>query len=120
MPSNWPADLPQNLLVDGYAQAIGDGRLSTKPDAGPPMTRLRTNAVAEPLSGNFPPMTGEQLVTMRAFVKTDLAGGSLPFMLPDPLGGDPLLVKFTDDGLPSWNARRRNRYSVSVKLWILP
>lgn len=120
MPDSWPSDLPQPFLVDNYGQAIGDGRLISKPDAGPPLVRQRTTSMPDSVQGQFI-ATKAQIESLKIFVKTTLARGSLPFLLPDPeLGSEPLLVMFADDGLPSWDASRRDRYLVTVKLWIMP
>ncbi|MFU0504005.1 hypothetical protein [Pseudaminobacter sp. NGMCC 1.201702] len=61
----WPASLPQYLLRDGYSGGLGDGRIRSRPDAGPPKVRPRSSAMPEPLQGRMM-MTGAQLAVLEA------------------------------------------------------
>lgn len=116
----WPAELPQNIRVDGYSENLGDGRISTKPDAGPPMSRRRSTAVPRPLAHQAR-LNGEQLEVLLNFSNVTLLGGSLPFTIPPTRGGGaPWLVKFDEGGLPSWVAQRNGFYLVSMRLLVLP
>lgn len=114
----WPAALPQHLLVDGYTQGLGDGRLRSRNDAGPAKVRRRSSAMPGPLQGRMD-MSGAQLADMRAFVESTLIGGTLVFTFPDPVTGGALLVRFATN-LPSWTSRGPDIWTVSLDLEVLP
>lgn len=114
----WPATLPQYMLVDGYAQGLGDGRLRSQTDAGPAKVRRRSSAMPKPLQGRMI-MDGAQLADLQTFVDMTLMGGSLTFTFPDPVTGSSVLVRFSAD-LPSWQSRGADNWFVSLDLEILP
>ncbi|KGT75791.1 hypothetical protein MA20_31840 [Bradyrhizobium japonicum] len=115
----WPVSLPQKFLVDGFSEQLGDGVLEYAPDAGPTLTRRRSTAAPRPLSGNME-MTSAQLAALKTFYEVTIINGSLPFTLPDPLGGADLLVKFQKGGQPKWSALGGDYFTVVLVLWILP
>lgn len=93
----WPQDLPQRVLAEGYQESLGEGRLSTPMDVGPPKSRRRFSHVPDPVTASFR-CTLDQKERLKRFWRDDLAGGSRLFILPDPsLNGVPLL---TDEGEP--------------------
>lgn len=93
----WPAELPPPNR-SGFSLESGDGRLRSRTDAGPPRFRRRYSATAAPVQLTVD-LTRPQLGRFDAFLAEDLAGGSLPFLMPDPLshgwalltGGEELL-----------------------------
>lgn len=115
----WPDTLPQHFDRQGFALAEGDGRLKSPTDTGPGKMRRRSTAIADPMQGRMS-MRLAQILALRAFLKTDLAKGSLPFWLPDPMGGDPLLVRFADEGLPQYQNVAGDLWTASFKLEVLP
>lgn len=115
----WPGTLPQKVLVEGYAEGVGDGLLEYQPDTGPPITRRRTSASPRPLTVTFE-LTSAQIATLRTFFDTTLLGGSLPFTFPGVIEGSTYLVKFQKDGLPRWTALGGDYFSVAISLWVLP
>jgi hypothetical protein len=118
MPDVWPISLPDSFTFESYGEGIADGRLRSQTDTGPGKIRPRSSAMPEPLSGQMA-MTGAQLETLRTFVKTTIAGGSLPFLFKSQRGGAQILVRFGDE-LPSWQRQGAGRYLVSLKLEIMP
>lgn len=116
MADNWPSTLPQRLIVQGYMQGLGDGRLRTQMDSGPAKVRLRSKMPA-PLAGTIR-MSSAQVLEARAFVEDTLLGGTLPFGLPDPLTRERLLVRFVD--LPSWSCVGGDWYDFAMSLEVLP
>lgn len=78
----WPPDLPQRLIQENYQQALGEGRLRTAMDAGPPKSRRRFSAVPKPISGQFFG-TADAFARLERFWNEDTAGGTLPFLIPD-------------------------------------
>jgi len=114
----WPASLPSYLLVDGYSEGIGDGRVRSQTDMGPPKVRRRSSAMPKTLQGRML-MTGAQLATLQSFVETTLVGGSLPFTFTDPVTRGSILVRFAGS-LPSWTGRGGDTYAVALELEVLP
>lgn len=119
MPDVWPVSLPQELMRAGNSGGLGDGLIETQPDSGPPTSRPRFSAIAEPLAGAMN-MTTAQLAALKTFYKTTLAQGALPFTFPDPLGGDDILVKFPKGSQPTWQEVAPDTYRVAISLLILP
>jgi len=119
MPEIWPAGLPQNVLVSGYSEQMGDGVIEYAPDSGPTITRAGTSAAPRPMAMAFE-ATSAQISILMTFVQTTLLGGSLPFSLPAPVGGGTYLVKFQKGYLPKWTALGGDTYNVAASLWILP
>ena len=115
---SWPDTLPQRYRVDGNQMGMGDGRLRSQTDTGPGKMRPRSSAVADPLAVTMR-MRSAQLDILKAFVRDDLAGGTLPFTIPVAIGGGTWLVRFADS-LPSWVNVGGDRYNVSLALEILP
>lgn len=118
MPDTWPGTLPQKMLVDGYGDGMGDGRLVSRMDAGPPQVRRRSSAMPRPLTGRMN-MTAAQIATLKTFVTTTLIGGTLSFNFPDPVGGATIEVMFAG-GLPQWANLGGDNYSVSLDLMVMP
>jgi hypothetical protein len=115
----WPGTLPQLVQIDGFSSGNADGRLSTNMDTGPAKMRRRTSASIRPLAATIQ-CTGAQLATLRTFVDTTLLGGSLPFTFPAPEDGSSLLVRFSDQGLPTWNNLGGDTWQAAFKLDVLP
>ncbi|KQZ31576.1 hypothetical protein ASD50_15005 [Mesorhizobium sp. Root552] len=118
MVASWPLTLPQYVLTEGYGSAFGDGRLRSQPDIGPPKVRSRSSAMPEPLQGKVV-MTTDQLASLRTFITTTLLKGTQPFTFPDPVTGDPILVRF-GDRLPSWSYFGHRKWTVDLSLEVMP
>lgn len=115
----WPVTLPQKMEVSGTSSGSADGRLRAKVDTGPAKVRRRTTASIRPLACRMI-CTDAQLADLRTFVDTTTAGGSLPFTFPPPEGGSDLLVRFDEQGLPTWTNISGPYWDVSFKLEVLP
>lgn len=118
MTAVWPGTLPQNLQVQGYSEAMRDGRLRTPTDSGAGKSRLRSTAVVAPVSGQFE-MTAAQWSTLMSFVMSDLRGGTLPFTFPAPLGGTAWLVRLGEN-MPSRTNLGGDAWMVTLQLEVLP
>lgn len=118
MPAAWPVGVPHCFTWDSFAQALGDGRLRSQTDTGPAKVRRRSSAMPAALMGSLV-MTYAQLATLRTFVDSALAGGSLPFTFPDQAGGSDLLVRFGEN-LPTWRRHGAGRVMVEIELEVLP
>jgi hypothetical protein len=117
--SAWPSGLPQNVLISGYQEGVGDGLLEYQPETGPTISRLRTSSSARPLTVNFE-LTSAQIAILRTFYGTTLLGGSLPFTFPGVTESATYLVKFQKSGIPKWTSLGGDYYSVTMSVWILP
>ncbi|MFG1364652.1 hypothetical protein [Xanthobacter versatilis] len=78
----WPTDLPQRVLVDGYSEGVGDGRLRQAMDAGPPKMRRRSSAATRPVRARLW-VDFDGMARLKRFWAEGVAGGSLPFLFPD-------------------------------------
>jgi hypothetical protein len=114
----WPASLPQVVLVDGFSQAIGDGRIRHKPDTGPAIVRRRSSAMPM-LMPCAVDVDDDQWDDLVEFGEVTLIGWTLPFTFPDPAGGAALLVRFGEQ-LPSRVAGVPGMWKVSLGLEVLP
>ncbi|MFG1340566.1 hypothetical protein [Xanthobacter autotrophicus] len=93
----WPSELMQRVLVDGYSEGFGDGRIRQAMDAGPPKVRRRFSAVTRPVRASIK-VDFDGIGRLNRFWTEETAGGALPFWFPDQTSdGLPLL---TADGVP--------------------
>lgn len=116
----WPGTLPQKFQKPAFALGSPDGRIASKPDTGPSRIRRRTSTSVTPFSGTIW-VTAAQAVILRDFIKTDLAGGTLPFTFPDPLEGADLLVRFDpSQALPSYDNLGGDQWEAVLRLEVLP
>lgn len=115
----WPLTLPQVVLADGFQQGLGETRRSASTDVGPGKIWKRTSAATRPMPSSIR-VTGSELDIFEAFVRDDLAEGSLPFTFPDPRGGSDLLVRIAPGSMPSWSTPGGDVWTVSIPLEILP
>ncbi|BBE74366.1 hypothetical protein [Oharaeibacter diazotrophicus] len=87
----YPDDLPRPLR-DGYGRVFPDGRARAQQDAGPPRSVRRFSSAAQRVS-LVTTLTRDQGARLLRFWVEDTAGGSLPFLMPDPTAhGWPLLT----------------------------
>lgn len=84
---SWPADLPQNILAQGYKGELPNNLLRTSMDVGPAQVRRRGTVATQPVTGNIL-VTPTELAALIAFYETTLLDGSLRFRWVDPLTGD--------------------------------
>ncbi|MCW5697378.1 MAG: hypothetical protein KIS96_11690 [Bauldia sp.] len=123
MAETWPSSLPQSLKLDDYEEKAPNMVLRSQTDMGPGKTRRRSSAVPSTLSGSMV-MTQAQLITLvgpdrrTGFFGTAIQGGADRFIFPDPWGGTPLLVRFTEP--PSWRAVGGGRFNVRLPLEAVP
>lgn len=115
--ATWPASLPLPLM-SGLSYAPRDQGITTQMQVGPPKRRRRSSAdvvdYAAPVQ-----FTGAQVATFRTFFSTTLAGGTLPFDLPDPTTGATVSMMFVG---PAVFTPMRAHEVVDERLWesVLP
>jgi len=80
----WPSDLPQAVLVDGFAYSQAEGRLTSRTDTGPGKARLMNSAAITPVRAQIR-VTPAQLARFRRFYSEDLGQGVNPFWMRDQI-----------------------------------
>lgn len=78
----WPSDLPQRFQREGYSRGFADGRLSTAMEAGPPKTRRRFSSAVKPVQVTLDERE-DAFARLERFFEEEVAGGTLPFLIPD-------------------------------------
>jgi hypothetical protein len=137
----WPLELPQRVLTDGYSEKARDGRMFSRTSAAPGKVRRRYSSAVLPVAAAII-VTYEQKSRLERFIDEEIAGGVLPFTMPDqthdglPLldgDGDPVLdgdgipilitanwlARFSENGLPQytpWGIQ----FMASFQLDVLP
>ena len=113
----WPAELPQQLFVNGYSQSFAETTIKSDMDAGPAKVRRRFTAGVEPVSGTML-LTETQLGYLRTFFVDTLLGGSLRFSWTKPPAHSTACeMRFTAP--PSWT-KVEGDYEVNLSLEVLP
>lgn len=113
----WPASLPQELLMDGYSQGLPDNLMRVDMDIGPAKTRRRATSAVEPVSGQML-MSAAQVATLGNFYLNTLLGGSLRFSWHRPEDNS-VAAEFRFASPPT-TAMRGGYFDVSLSLEILP
>lgn len=96
--TDWPTDLPQAFLRDGFGKKAADNIIRSPMAVGPAKIRRRSTAGVGEYNGSFR-MTEAQLQTFEAFWVSDLKQGSLTFRIPAPFSAAPggtALVRFKE------------------------
>jgi len=89
MTALWPAELPRPMR-QGYQHQLGEARLVTPIDAGPPRLRRRYSQMPA-IVGMTLDLSVDQALRLERFFFEEVKGGSLPFLMRDPeLDGLPL------------------------------
>ena len=117
---DWPSTLPQDLLREGYQEAIPDNRISDNFDIGPAGRRRRSTATPFSVTGKML-MSTAQWEDLKEFCVNTIVGMSLPFGFPEHGVSTPSewLVRFVE--APSRSAISVEGYwEVSIQLEVLP
>ncbi len=115
---DWPAGLPQNLLISGYSQSAADNLLRTPMDAGPAKVRRRFTSGVRQIQGDIL-VTSSQLSTFKTFYNTMLLYGTLRFNWTDP-DDQTTSVEMRFTAPPSWvPAGYGGHFRISMALEIL-
>ena len=115
--ANWPASLPQQVLLDGYGESAPDGALRTQMDAGPAKLRRRTTAVVRTVSGAVV-LDASQVATLDSFYLNSLSGGTLAFDWTHPRTLAAASFRFTAP--PAYVPIGGGHWRASLALEILP
>lgn len=84
----WPASLPQEPLLAGEQQDLGEQVIRTPMDVGPDKVRSRTTAGVDTFSIGLW-LDADQYVAFLTFYRTSINGGALAFLWKNPFTGNP-------------------------------
>ncbi|KKN90083.1 hypothetical protein LCGC14_0231960 [marine sediment metagenome] len=113
----WPANLPQNPLLEGYQEQAPNLSIRTQMDSGPAKVRKRFTSGVRSLVWNFI-LGSTEVDNLDAFYLTTIEGGSLSFTHTDPRTGT-TGVSYRIVEAPTY-VTFSNRFKTSLKLEMLP
>lgn len=112
----WPADLPQHVREEGYAEHPQDTTIRSPMDAGPAKVRRRFTAPIDTFDIEMI-LTPAQAETLREFCRDTLAGGSLEFDWLHPRTQEAVTMRFL---APPELSPADGFYSASISVEVLP
>lgn len=120
--ASWPASLPQLPARRQWTGGPQDSRVQFQPEYGPPITRRRTTADVRIYDGAWTQLSTAQRATFEAFYDEDLAGGTQPFVMLDPVTAEVARWRVVGDGsLPySFVAKGAGWHDLSMRMMRLP
>lgn len=94
----WPPYMPQTPVKDGasFGSPV-NAIIRTGMDVGPDKSRPRTTAAIETMRLVFRTIPTADLVAFKSWHRNSLAMGALAFSFTDPIGGQPITVRFASD-----------------------
>lgn len=107
----WPAELPQQMLIEGYNESPNKQKIRTEMDAAIAKQRPRFSTTTGPFTGGMV-MTDDQYNLFKEFFSITLGNGCLEFNMPKP--GNTIethVVRFT---LEDYQPTKRGLYWVVV------
>jgi len=118
----WPASLPQTPRRGAWSGGPQESRAQFQPDYGPPLIRRRTTADTFTYDATFPNLSTAERATFEAFWRDDLASGSRPFVMLDPVTQEPARWLIAGDGNVPWSmtAKGAGWHDLTLRLVRLP
>ena len=114
---DWPSNLPQEFLVDGYGEQPGMNVIKSQTDIGPAKQRRRSTCAPREIKGNIL-LSQDELAVFDVFYDETLLSGALRFAWVHPVKQDePVEMRFTERPVTSIKGMM---YNVSLSLEILP
>lgn len=96
----WPDDIPQSALIDGYDEEINTNTAEFTPEVGDPLMSLRASEESQDVKFNTL-MTYTQYDSLKAWRRTTLKSGTLPFQRKHPRNSSVTITAlFTSLGSP--------------------
>lgn len=117
MPIEWPSDLPDAVLEDGYAESMADNMIRSPMDVGPPKVRRRGTSAPRAIALRQL-LTTAQVANLETFYYSTTSGGSLAFTWEHPRTGSSSSMRFT--GPPAISPAGPGRWIASYGLEVLP
>lgn len=91
--AEWPLELPQRALINGYSESSTDQTISTQTAVGPSLTRRRYSTSVVKVTARYL-MNNAQLALFQdwfysegSYTSIGIYGGSLSFSMPHPRSG---------------------------------
>jgi len=117
MSIEWPASLPNYVLVDGYTELMPDNTLHSKMEIGPPKSRRRSTAGIQLFAAKIY-LDAATAASFSDFYQTTLADGTLSFDWEHPRTGATVTMRFM--GPPVLTAVGGVNYYAQMNMGILP
>jgi len=89
----WPAQLPQNFLSEGFGLTPFDNATPIDVESGEPMTRLRFTGDLSNIQASIQTDRDGMLI-FRNFWTNELSRGTAPFNWTDPMSGNIVQILF--------------------------
>lgn len=118
--ASWPAELPQNLIVEGFSYAPQSQVIRTEMDAGPAFQRRRYTTERVQVSGAILVVGLAPAQTFLDFLNNTLNGGAEAFDWKDPIRNSPARLQFIGTDPPVIAKVGGDIYRISMHLEILP
>lgn len=115
--TDWPADLPQNVLAADFQEQAQPQAIRSSVDVGPAKMRRRYTAAIKVYRMAIY-LTTAQKASLETFFDSSLGGGVLPFNWVDHISGDPRTYRFTAP--PSYSAAAPTVFKAALELESLP
>lgn len=112
--SEWPADLPEQPLLQGFGDTEQEATIRSSMDAGPAKVRTRFTATTKTLTVAYL-LTAALYETLMDFYR---ANRSSAFTWPRPRTGEPVQARFL--GCPQLRPAGGGKYYVSCNMEVLP
>ena|SRR5581483_3281963 len=114
--TTWPDTLPQQLLMDGYAETPPSNVIRSTMDQGPPKDRRRSTDAERLFSGTME-LTQDQIGIWEDFYYNTI-DEVLPFDFPHPRTGATISVKVRNNGsgAPPYSCLTRDLYLLTLVL----
>lgn len=113
MPNIWPAQFPQDLLFDSFAEQMPSGNIRTEMGAGPDKIRKRSDANYRRVTGEVI-LTTTQVTDLVDFYENTLTQGTDVFDWKNMITQNTQEFRFREP--PSWSAFTPNSYRVSLNM----
>lgn len=118
----WPVSLQQKVDVAGFSYTPGDTRVATEMDIGPKKVRSRFTDGVDKYECQVL-LDFDDVTTFKAFYKTTLSNGTLPFSFVDPLTEVDTAFRFSPGQEPIIRPLGGRVFSLSMsweKLFVTP
>lgn len=84
MAEQWPLTLQEKFNAQGFSVQVGDTKIESENETGPPLVRSRNTLSIDEYSTSID-VNKTELATFQSFYKTTLANGTKRFEFTDPL-----------------------------------
>jgi hypothetical protein len=115
--ATWPVTLPQEPIMDGYQESLGNVLLRTNMDVGPAKVRRRSAIRNDPIT-LFLKLTTAELAIFKDFCITSLHNCLDTIQWVHPITGTSIDLRFTTP--PVWEPAEAGVWNVTMQLEVMP